>query len=101
VRAAVEVPADLEDRDDRRPEGGRIRFDLGCVLAGRIAVRVDRGTSRDRLAVSPDAVEAVDGREVVAAAAGDDVSDGIDRLQPVGLTRSTDSCGCRDRGGDE
>ena len=101
ARAAVEDPPDLEDRDDRLAEGGRVGLDLGLVLALAVLVRVARGLARHYLAVAGDAVGAVDGGEVVAAAAGDEVADAVHGLQPVGPLRAVDARRRRHRDDDQ
>ena len=101
VRAAVEDPADLEDRDHGLAERERVGLDLGRVLALAGAERVVRRAPGDDLAVARDAVELVDGGEVVTAAAEDPVAQPVDGLQPVGPARPTDPRRGGGRGGDE
>jgi hypothetical protein len=101
VRAAVEDPADLEDRDHGLAERERVGLDLGRVLALAGAERVVRRAPRDDLAVVGDAVELVDRGEVVTAAAEDPVAQPVDGLQPVWPARPTDSRRGGGRGGDE
>jgi hypothetical protein len=96
MRAAVEDAADLEDGDDRLAEGERFRLDLGRVLAVAGPERVARGPACDDLAVAADAVQLIDGGEVAAEAAGDDVADAVDRLQAIRAARAADP---RRRGG--
>ena len=91
VRAAVEEPPDLEERDDRLAEGGRVGLDLRLVRAAAVLERVARGLARHHLAVGCDPVEPVDGREVVAAAAGDEVAHAVHRLQAVGPGGAADA----------
>ena len=101
ARAAVEDPADLEDRDHRLAEGGRVGLDLGLVLALAVLVGIAGGLPRDHLAVAGDAVEPVDGREVVAPAARDEIAHAVDGLQPVGPGRAMDARRRRHRDDDQ
>src|SRR4029450_8273533 len=60
VRAPVEDPADLEDRDDGLAERERVGLDLGRVPALARAERIARGAPGDDLAVAGDAGEVGD-----------------------------------------
>jgi hypothetical protein len=71
------------------------------VLALRVGVGVARGAAGDDLAVTADAIEAVDRREVVPAPAGDAVADAVHRLQLVGAARAANACGRGHGSGDE
>jgi hypothetical protein len=101
VRAPVEDPADLEDRDDGLAERERVGLDLGRVPALARAERIARGAPGDDLAVAGDAVELVDCDEVAPAAAEDPVTQAVDGLEPVGTARAADSRRGGGRGRDE
>src|SRR3954462_9309399 len=57
--------------------------------------------ARPALAVAADSIEAVDGRDVVAAAAEDGVADAVGRLQPVRPGASAHTRGGGHRGSQE
>jgi hypothetical protein len=101
VRAAVENPPDLEDRDHGLAERERVGLDLGRMLAVAGAERVARRAPGDDLAVAGHAVELVHGGEVAPAAAKDSVAQPVDGLEPVGPARAADSRRGGGRGGDE
>jgi len=101
VRAAVEDPADLEDRHHGLAERERVGLDLGRVLALAGAERVARRAPGDDLAVAGDVVELVDRGEVVPTAAEDPVAQPVDGLEPVGPTRPADPRRGGGRGGEE
>jgi hypothetical protein len=101
VRAAVEDPADLEDGDHGLAERERVGLDLGRMLTLAGAKRIRRRAPGDDLAVAGDAVELVDGGEVVPAAAKNPVAQPVDGLEPVGPARAADPRRGGGRSGDE
>jgi hypothetical protein len=80
--------ADLERRDGGCVPGGDRRLDLGLVLPGEPAERVDGDPSRHELAIPRDPVGEIRGDHVDTFAAADGVGGSEDGVDPIGLGRA-------------